>query len=160
MLFREGGAIWAQHRAPARVHTEIAVPAEDGRQLSHRATLALRCLFAGQSDDGLLDTGAEWTVLNREMGEVLRAEGCLGDPIGTVEIASRLGSFAGDLYELDVTLLAEEGADIEVAAKVVISDDWWGPTVLGYRGLLELVRLGVEPAHGVAETTWVYFGKD
>lgn len=73
-------------------------------------------------------------------------------------MSTRLGRIEGRLHRLSVTLVADDGRDLQVAATVLIAPEWLGPPVLGYRGLLERVRIALDP--GVADDDqWLYFGE-
>ena len=90
-----------------------------------------------------LDTGAAWTVLEPEIAELL------GLFDGSGEVVSRLetpfGPFQGRLERVVMTLLAEEGQDLEVEATVFVCRDWPRENFLGYAGLLERVRFALDP---------------
>jgi hypothetical protein len=44
-----------------------------------------------------------------------------------------------------MTLLADEGRELEVDATVFACPHWPGPNFLGYGGLLERIRLALDP---------------
>ena len=96
--------------------------------------------------DGLvlaqLDTGAAWSVLNAEIAEALGLLDGDGEPI---ELKTRFGAFNGRLEEATIRVLAEEGESLEVNARVFVSHDWSHQTFLGYMGLLERIRFGLDP---------------
>jgi predicted aspartyl protease len=97
-----------------------------------------------------LDTGAAWSVLNAEIAEAL---GLLPGSGEEIKLTTRLGPFNGRLEEATLTILAEEGQSLEVNARVFVSADWNHQTFLGYMGLLERIRFGLDP-----QANQFYFG--
>lgn len=151
LLYRGAdGAAWAT--GAARLLSEIPVG-------PHVLPVALCCRIGESMGEeiALLDTGAAWSVVHRE---VVEAVGLAEDPDGALlTITSRFGSHSGRVTPLPLTLLAEDGwgDDLEVSARAVVMDDWPGPVVLGYHGVLETVRLAIDP--GVLPgDAYVYFG--
>lgn len=98
-----------------------------------------------------LDTGAAWSVLNSEIAEELQLLGGTGQPI---ELSTRRGPVHGHLETVTITIVADEdGHSLDVDATVLVSPDWPAPTFLGYTGLLERIRLALDP-----QANRVYFG--
>jgi hypothetical protein len=64
----------------------------------------------------------------------------------------------GDLHRLAVRFVADQGSDLEVTGTVLVAREWTGPTVLGYYGLLDRVRLAIDPGVTFGEQ-WIFFGK-
>lgn len=89
-----------------------------------------------------LDTGAAWSVLNAEIAEELGLLGGDGEPI---TLSTRLGYYDGRLENTTITTIADDGRALDVDATVFVSQDWPGPTFLGYRGLLERIRFALDP---------------
>lgn len=100
----------------------------------------------------LLDTGAEWSVLEREIAESLGLTAAEGQEI---TLQHKNGESAGKLVKANVRLLADEGEDLVVEATVFVPDENHdiGGTFVGYTSLLEQVRLGLDPQHNQ-----IYFG--
>jgi len=71
-----------------------------------------------------------------------------------VVLSTRLGRFGGTLYRGSITLIAEQGENLDVDATVFISPDWRGPSFLGYEGFLQRIRFAVDP-----ERNLFYFGR-
>lgn len=90
-----------------------------------------------------VDTGASWSILNRE---VARDLGALDGDGSLISISTRLGLIAGRLERMSVALVADEGESTEVDATVFVSRDWIGPTFLGYSGFLDRVRIAIDPS--------------
>ena len=44
-----------------------------------------------------------------------------------------------------ILLLACEGTSLEVEAATLVHPDWVGPSILGYRGFLERLRIALDP---------------
>lgn len=90
-----------------------------------------------------VDTGAPWSILNRELAEAL---GVLDGDGDVIVISTRLGLFTGRLERLRVALVADEGDSTEIDATFFVSRDWFGPNFLGYSGLLDRLRMAIDPA--------------
>ena len=111
-----------------------------------------------EGDDGsvmplaLLDTGAEWSVLEREIAESVGLTGADGQAI---RLKHKNGESSGKLVKANVRLLADEGEDLVVEATVFVPDEHHnvGGTFVGYTALLEQVRLGLDP-----QNNQIYFG--
>ena len=89
-----------------------------------------------------LDTGAAWSLLN---AEVAAASGLLSGEGVKITMKTRVGDFDGRLEEAALTIVADEGQSLDVNARVFVSPDWNYPTFIGYRGLLERIRFGLDP---------------
>lgn len=98
-----------------------------------------------------LDTGAEWSVLERDIAENL---GLLDASGPSVRYTTRLGTFEGRLVKHTVTLLADEGDSLDVNATLLVSSEWTAHSFLGYRGLLETIRFALDPQNNT-----FYFGE-
>ena len=111
-----------------------------------------------EGDDGavmplaLLDTGAEWSVVDREIAESVGLTGADGLAI---TLRHKNGESSGRLVKANVRLVADEGVDLVVEATVFIPDENndVGGTFLGYTALLEQVKLGLDP-----QNNQIYFG--
>ena len=111
-----------------------------------------------EGDDGpvmplaILDTGAQWSVLDREIAESVGLTSADGLAI---TLKHKNGESHGKLVKANVRLLADEGQDLVVEATVFVPDENHdvGGTFLGYTALLEQVRLGLDP-----QKNQIYFG--
>ena len=72
-----------------------------------------------------------------------------------LQVSTRLGRFLGRLERTDLQLLADDGDSLIVQATVWVSRDWHGGNFLGYAGLLQHIRLAVEPS-----ANFFYFGAE
>jgi hypothetical protein len=92
----------------------------------------------------VLDTGADWSVLNTEVAEDLGLFGIEGE---SISLSTRFGTIAGQLVPAAVTIIADGGDSLRVEATVFVSADWPpnAGTFLGYSGLLERIRFAVDP---------------
>lgn len=123
----------------------------------HALPVAVLCRIGRieAEDYALLDTGAAWSVIGGDLVELISHQ--LTEPGAAVTMSTRLGPIHGELHRLPITLIASEGDDLEVDATVVVSSEWTGPVVLGYRGFLERLRLGLDP--GIqGDDQWLSFG--
>jgi hypothetical protein len=123
----------AQHRS-ARVYVRVAVPGMEEPFLA------------------LLDTGAEWSVLDREIAEHV---GIADSPGDTITLRHKDGTTPGKLIRTTVTMIADEGVGLDVDATVFVPDGAWptGRNFIGYSGFLEKIRIGLDP-----QRHDVYFG--
>jgi hypothetical protein len=90
-----------------------------------------------------VDSGAPWSVLNREVAYAL---GVLDSDGDLVFVSTRLGLITGRLERIQVALMADEGESTEVEATFFVSKDWIGPTFLGYSGFLDRIRIAIDPS--------------
>jgi hypothetical protein len=99
----------------------------------------------------LLDTGAPYCILNREVTALVKEQ--LTDPLGPTALKTAHGRLQGELYLLRLVLIADTGEDHDLDSVVFIAPDWEGPSFLGYSGLLARLRFAVDP-----RTNRFYFG--
>jgi hypothetical protein len=123
---------WARYRA--ELHMD-----------SHRLLVAVRCTV----DDlplasfGLLDAAAEWCELPSYTVATLELDPTAGE---RVRMETRSGLFAGGLQRLPLTFVATEGQELAIDATWLVSADWPGPLVLGWKGCLERMRFALDRA--------------
>ena len=124
----------ATQNRSARVYVRVAVPGMD------EAFLAL------------LDTGAEWSILDREIAEQIGIADGEGD---TITLRHKEGVTPGRLVRTTVTMIADEGVGLDVDATVFVPNDAWpsGRSFIGYSGFLEKIRIGLD-----AQRNDLYFG--
>ncbi len=122
-------------------------------------TVGVRCRLGSleNEDTALLDTGAEWSVIDDETAQLLSDD--LGEALEPLVISTRLGKAEGNIHRLTITLLADGdlGHDVKIDASVAILRNWKGPIVLGYRGFLERLRFALDPGNRPNEQ-FVHFG--
>lgn len=100
---------------------------------------------------GLLDTGADYSVLDRDLAGLLDLQAGGGYPM---TYSTRFGSIEGALQRVEFTLVDEGGGqDLEAEATFFVSADWPGPTILGYNTALSDMRFALEPREN-----WFHFG--
>ena len=90
-----------------------------------------------------LDTGAAWSMLDAEVAEAMNLLGGDGEQ---APISTRLGRVVGHLERTDLEILADDGDSLTVQATVWVSPEWHGGNFLGYAGLLQNIRLAVDPS--------------
>jgi len=94
----------------------------------------------------LLDTGAELSLASRTVYQWFFQKNVpLGDLVGTRSIHTRLGTFNGNLYRVEVGLTAHWGKPLMVEGTFLFCETWTGPTVLGFQGFLERIRFAIDP---------------
>lgn len=89
-----------------------------------------------------LDTGSPWSILEPEIAEAVGLFDIAGEP---KSLSSRGMTFNGHLVRVPVLLLADEGDSLEVDAIVFICRDWPSGNFVGYAGLLESIRIALDP---------------
>lgn len=101
----------------------------------------------------LVDTGAPWSILGREIAEEMG----LLDGSGEVKrLETWRGKFDGYLVRAPITILADEGESLELEATVFVSLAWpdEAGTFLGYTGVLDSIRFAFDP-----QQNDFYFGR-
>lgn len=101
-----------------------------------------------------LDTGAAWSVLDRETAEALDL---LSQPGAPATLGTRLGRFRGKLVKVGCSLLADQGEALDTEGTFFVPEpgEDWPPGVcfLGYSGFLDGIRFAVD-----AQENLFYFG--
>ena len=90
----------------------------------------------------MIDTGAAWSILRPEIA------GLLNFPIDQKDdiiLDTRFGRLKGTLQKIGMKLPAECGESLDMEATFWISDEWPGPNVIGWNGLLNHLRFGIDP---------------
>jgi hypothetical protein len=68
-------------------------------------------------------------------------------------VRTHQGDVKGRLEHIPLTLVADEGLSLEVDATFLVSKEWLGGTFLGYTGMLEKIRIALDPRYNL-----FYFG--
>ncbi|HEX3131274.1 MAG TPA: hypothetical protein VH394_28315 [Thermoanaerobaculia bacterium] len=99
--------------------------------------------FPGVSRDWLaqVDTGAAYSILEQDVARALGLMHGIG-PLS--RLSTRLGDLRGRLLRVPLKILADEGDSLEFEATFFVSSDWHGGTFLGYSGLLDRLRIGLD----------------
>jgi hypothetical protein len=146
----KSSTVWSAGSAPFR-----AVSKTDAWSL----TVAVQCRIEDLESDyfALLDTGAEWSVIGEDVLTLIKDR--LDSPIRSLKMSTRFGMIFGELHRVNITLLTApgQGADLTVESTAFVSEEWEGPTVLGYRGFLERIRFAFDPGVVPGEQIF-YFG--
>jgi hypothetical protein len=100
----------------------------------------------------LLDTGAEWPILAREIAEEIGLTDASGEQ-ETLRHAN--GTSTGRLVRTTMRLLADEGDDLAVETTVFVPDEIaaFRRNFIGYTTFLERIKLGLDP-----QQNHIYFG--
>jgi len=104
--------------------------------------------------DALFDTGAEYSVMHREVAAEL---GLKPDGETCLTMSTRLGDFQGSLQRHAVRIPALAGEDLLVEPAWFVCAEWPGPMVLGWRGFLESITFGCNPRATSDEEGRFYF---
>jgi len=127
-----------------------SLPAKDNRS----ARVYVRVSVPGMHETflALLDTGAEWSVLDREIAEAVGIADAEGE---IINLRHKDGATRGKLVRTTVTMIADEGGGLDVEATVFVPDDAWpgGRNFIGYSGFLEKIRIALDP-----QQNQVFFG--
>lgn len=144
MLVRENGTPFCAGRSR---YTDKA----DGAD-AETAKIFIKVVFDSLESPILaqLDTGAAWSILNKEIASELSLLDGTGQPI---KISTRLGAFRGRLERTLIEIVADDGDALSVEATVFVSSDWPGHNFIGYSGLLERVKFAIDPSDN-----YFYFG--
>jgi len=144
MLTLPGGAQFALGRA------RFADELPSGQEQTAKIYVKLEAQALGGRIVAQLDTGSAWSVLHAEVAEAMNLLDGRGE---IVTLRTRFGSFEGRLERIPLTIVADEGASLDIDATVWVSRDWPAGNFIGYAGLLERVRFAVDPG-----TNNFYFG--
>jgi hypothetical protein len=115
---------------------------------TYRLPIGVECEFMAiqTKQVALLDTAAELSVVSENIYQAFHEKDILLDlPLGQRIINTRLGNFEGILHRVEVLLKSDWGEDLLIDGTFLFCEDWHGPTVLGFHGFLERVRLAIEP---------------
>ena len=89
-----------------------------------------------------LDTGSPWSILETEIADAVGLFDAGGEP---KRLISHGLTFEGHLVRVAMLLLADDGDSLEVDATVFVSRDWPSGNFIGYSGLLESIRIALDP---------------
>jgi len=98
-----------------------------------------------------LDTGAAFSMIRPELADVL---GVLDGSGAETVVSTRIGRIRGRLERVPLTLVADQGSSMEIEATFLVSQEWTGGTFLGYAGLLQHIRIALDPSINL-----FYFGR-
>jgi hypothetical protein len=117
------------------------------------AKVFVKVTFPGIRDSVMaqVDTGAAYSTLEADVAEALGLFDLRGQ---TTRLSTRLGTIGGQLIRLPLSLIADEGASLDLKATFFVSRDWRGPTFLGYVGLLDRLRVALD-----SPANLFYFGE-
>ena len=99
-----------------------------------------------------LDTGAAWSVLNRDVAEALGVFDGIGE---LVRLQTAAGALHGRLERIPLILIADEGFSLTIQAMFFVSRQWHGGTFLGYAGLIDQLRIALDCPKNL-----FYFGQE
>lgn len=99
-------------------------------------------------ENALFDTGAEITIMSREWAKDFDLIPFVEAP--TVPMNSRHGVHLGFSIQVDFTLSEQKGKPLSWSGPAWVSEEWPGPTIIGWRGALEQLRFHLDSANNVA----------
>jgi hypothetical protein len=145
VLLRDDGSLFMSSRAPYL----DAPPGVSGRDAKIFIRIAVGT--PGFLVTAMLDSGSTYSVLNEDVAEAIGAFEDAHAP--SIEMGTRRGVLRGRLVRRPISLLADEGDGLEVEATFWVSREWKYGHFLGYAGLLQRVRFGLDP-----QTNQSHFG--
>lgn len=89
-----------------------------------------------------LDTGAAWSIVEPEIARQLNI---LDGQEPEVDLNTRFGRKTGRLVRMPVEIVADEGLSLSVEATVFVCPDWSAGSFVGYEGLLNRIRIALDP---------------
>lgn len=126
---------------PGRIHYVDRIEGHD------RAFIWVPVSLDGFKTYAMVDTGAQFTVIAWEIAQQLGLSGN-GE---SLNYSTREGLFKGELVRHNLELRSEPGGESQslvVEATIWVSEQWRGPSILGYIGFLEKIRFAVDPSPG------------
>jgi hypothetical protein len=99
-----------------------------------------------------VDTGAAYSILESETASQMGLMDLEGE---RTKVSTRFGLLSGLLTWVPLTLVADEGASLDLVATFFVSHHWRGGTFLGYTGLLERLRIALD-----SPANLFYFGQE
>ena len=91
----------------------------------------------------LLDTGGHFCILGPPVARLVEHQ--LVEGLGAGVLMTSQGRIHGELFQHRIELVADTGKTLGLEATVLVSPDWRGPTVLGYSGCVERMRVTLDP---------------
>jgi hypothetical protein len=129
----------------AQSYTGAARYMEDHPTEDEHLIVAVSCEVGdlGYPIEALLDTAAEWSVLSsdvaRRLGFSTASDGL------PMRMLTRYGLVEGVVVSIPLTFPASEGEPLTLEARWFVCDDWPLPSVIGWRGCLQWMRIGLDP---------------
>jgi hypothetical protein len=102
----------------------------------HILLIGVECYIGAAPTEvmALLDCAAEWSVLPTTIADEL---GYSGQSEGwRMVLSTRFGTLEGVVVNIPTTFKAQHGEDVSISARWFVSDYWYGPAVIGWRGCL------------------------
>lgn len=135
-MLRRNGALFSIGRAEFANHLPTGNADDQVRIYIRVRTPPLQEEIVAQ-----LDTGAPWLILEPE---VVNAVGLAGGGGLPVSLRTREGLMHGRLERTALILVADEGHSVEIEATVFVCDTWPKGNFVGYAGVLERLRFGID----------------
>lgn len=126
----------------------------------HKLITGVECEFPAikAKQTVLLDTGAELSVVDNEIYQAFSYQSAsLGAAVGSTTLHTRLGTFQGHLYRVEISLIADWGEPLTIEGTFLFCEHWTGPTVLGFYGCLERIRFAIDPNY--EQVGGIYFAE-
>ena len=137
---RPSGFPWTSLYSGAATYYDVL---PESRETKARIYAEYRPQGVGTSFLGLLDTGGHYCILSPEAREAAAAR--MTDFLGHERLRTAYGPIEGDLCILPIQLLADDGDHLGLEVVAFVAPDWHGPSFLGYTGVLDRLRFGIDP---------------
>ena len=111
----------------------------------HRSCINVSVSIAGMTISAILDTGAEWCIIDPELLELVDLE-----PVRQITYTTRFGDISGTLNRANIIVQAEYGEALALEttifkADVEDGDVWRLPNFLGWSNCLDRIRFAIDP---------------
>ena len=123
---------------------------DSSQKTSNEPRIYIRMELFGSEVLAMVDTAAPWCILQPALGEMIRPY--VAELPGDRKLSTRLGWFAGRLSRGPVTLVADDGEELEVEVTFFLSPDWPGGNFVGYQGFLDHLRFATDGSIAVGSS--------
>jgi hypothetical protein len=111
--------------------------------------VVVRVSISGFQTQAVVDTGGVYLVCDPEISDLLDLT--LGASLDVDTLVIRGYKYEGYLQRVTITMLAEEGENLELDVTAFIpqlspGQEWQFPSFLGLQGCLEFLRLAIDPS--------------
>ena len=121
----------------------------------------VQCQFGdtGVTEYAFLDTGAFWSTLSKETLEITGMYDSSRKKDQTYWV--RRNELYGYLEQMTVFILSDDkwGEDLSVTSTFFVTDEHYGPNVIGYNGMLDHIKFALQPSIKVGQDNLFLFAR-
>lgn len=123
--------------------------------------IQIQCRFGGLeiTENAYLDTGAFWSIINKPTLEMTG----IYDPNRNKDQPYRVrgNKLYGYLERMNVLILSDDkwGEDLLINSTFFVTDDHYGPNVIGYNGMLDHIKFALQPSIKVGQDNLFLFAQ-